>query len=168
MFIERRCRSLLAVQWPGFLGTVFVYVFWGSWLPRFARIGPHQQSKCVSKADAIVQCNSTNMLEIRNDVPGSLHTLDVVWLESLWYKVHCTCIVDVYIWLVFRGSPVFELHLTFLSIPRVSKWLERFQSAITAMKTHALVSFPRGTKQQALKICVHAQSHSPLFWRYVT
>jgi hypothetical protein len=46
-----------------------------------ARIGPHQQSKCVSKADAIAQCNSRNMLEIRNDGPESLHTLDAVWLE---------------------------------------------------------------------------------------
>jgi hypothetical protein len=29
--------------------------------------------------------------------------------------------------------------------------LERFQSAITALKTHALVSFPHGTKQQVFK-----------------
>jgi len=116
MFIERRCRRLLAVQWPGFLRTVFVCVCWGSWLPRFARIGPHQQSKLISKADAIAQCKSRNMLAIRNDRPESLHTLDVVWLESSWYKVHCTCILGVYIWLAFRGSLVFELRWNSLSV----------------------------------------------------
>jgi hypothetical protein len=36
----------------------------------------------VSKADALAQRNSRNMLEIRNDGPESLYTLDVVWLES--------------------------------------------------------------------------------------
>jgi hypothetical protein len=56
------------------------------------------------------------MLEIRNDGRESLHTLDVVWQNISWYKVHCTCFVGVYIWLAFRVPLVFELHWTFLSI----------------------------------------------------
>jgi hypothetical protein len=40
--------------------------------------------------------------------------------------------------------------------------LEQFQSAITALKTYAEVSFPNGKKQQVFKFCAHAQSHSPL------
>jgi hypothetical protein len=33
-----------------------------------------------------------------------------------------------------------------------------FQSAIAALKTHAEVSFPHGTKQVVFKFCAHAQS----------
>jgi len=50
----------------------------------------------------------------------------------------------------------------------ISKWLERFQSAITVLKLHALVSFPRGMEQQVFKFCVHVQSHFPLLSRSVT
>jgi hypothetical protein len=39
--------------------------------------------------------------------------------------------------------------------------LEQFQCAITALNTHAEVSFPHGKKQQVFKFCAHAQSHSP-------
>ena len=38
------------------------------------------------------------------------------------------------------------------------KMIGAFQSAITALKTHAEVSFPHGTKQQVFKFCAHAQS----------
>jgi len=56
----------------------------------------------------------------------------------------------------------FNLPLRLSNIQCVSKWLEQLQSAITAIKTHAQVSFPHGTKQEVFKFCVHAQSHSPL------
>jgi len=50
----------------------------------------------------------------------------------------------------------------------ISKWLERFQSAITVLKTPALVNFPHGMEQQVFKFCAHVQSHSPLLPRSVT
>jgi len=50
----------------------------------------------------------------------------------------------------------------------ISKWLERFQSSITVLKTPALVSFPHGMEQQVLKFCAHVQSHSPFLSHSVT
>ena len=56
----------------------------------------------------------------------------------------------------------------YIYIQGVSKWLERFQSAITTFKTYTEVSFPYRMKQQVFKFCTHAQSHSPLLSRSVT
>jgi hypothetical protein len=55
-----------------------------------------------------------------------------------------------------------------MDIQSASKWLERFQYAITDLKTQAKVSFPHGIKQQVFKF-MRMLIPTPLFtlglWR---
>jgi hypothetical protein len=46
---------------------------------------------------------------------------------------------------------------------RVSKWLERWLSAIMVLKTHAEVSFPHGTRQQVIRFFCACAFPLPFF-----
>jgi hypothetical protein len=46
---------------------------------------------------------------------------------------------------------ILRIYVPVIQIQGISKLLDRFQSAITVLETHAEVSFPHETKQQAFQ-----------------
>jgi hypothetical protein len=88
-----------------------------------------------------------NYMQIRMRLHGSYTTLMkqqfvIIYWNTILQEAEKT-------WQILC-RPTFKYAVVFTNIQHVSKWSEWFQSAITALKTHAKVSFPHGTKQQVL------------------
>ena len=125
------------------------------WLNKWASKWP------VNYLLAIGNQNFTNWHTSQSDYS----TLSQFNCHSKNMYLKCVLIFSSYLCL---SLPWGFLQSYYWQIQGVPKWLERFQSAITALKTRAEVSFPHGTKQQVFKFPAHAQTHSPLLSWSVT